>query len=65
MIIQRLKSKTYWLGIATQALGILALIQGNLSSLGIPADKVGWAFIAVGALTQILREFTNQPVSDK
>lgn len=64
-LAKRLKSKTVWLGIATQLLGVLVLMQANLTSLHIPPEWVGWAAVIIGTLIGILREFTKKPVDEK
>ncbi|MFZ5697783.1 MAG: hypothetical protein ACOY9J_03520 [Pseudomonadota bacterium] len=64
-ILKRLKSRTVWLGIAVQLLGVLTLVQSNLGSLNIPPQYAGWAAIIVGTLIGVLRELTTKPVSEK
>lgn len=64
-IKKRLKSKMHWLGVGTQVLGALTLLQANVHSLGIPQDKIGYAIIGVGIAINILREFTTKPVAEK
>ena len=64
-LMKRLKSKTHWLGIGTQLLGLLTLLQANVGGLGIPPDKIGYAIIGVGFAINILRELTTKPVSSK
>ena len=64
-IKKRLKSKSVWLGIGTQLLGVLVIVQANLGSLNIPAEYVGWAAVAVGTAIGVLRELTHKPVDEK
>ena len=64
-LIKRLKSRTHWLGIGTQLLGALALVQGNVHQLGIPPDKIGFVIIGIGVAINVLREMTTKPVDAK
>lgn len=65
-LIKRLKSRTYWLGLATLALGALETAQatGSLPQL---FDGQVRAAITVGTavLIFLLRELTTGKVSDK
>jgi hypothetical protein len=66
MILQRLKSKTYWLGIATFALGAFetAEASGMLPQLFEGHTRAG---ITLGTALAIftLRELTKNPVGEK
>ena len=61
---KRLKSRFHWLGAGTILYG-LQMAQGNINSLGIPPDKVGWVVIFIGLAIHVLRERTTKPVSEK
>jgi len=62
-ISNRLKSKTYWLGIATLLLGALETAQatGALPEMFSPNAKAG-VTIGVAVAIFILRELTTKPV---
>ncbi|MFP5504947.1 MAG: hypothetical protein ACLGH6_01995 [Gammaproteobacteria bacterium] len=62
-ISKRLKSKTYWLAIATAGLGIVEVNMHLLqAALG---QYYGAAFIVVALLGMAVREITTGPVADK
>lgn len=63
MIVQRLKSKTYWLGASVIALGF---IQGNLHHLEEILGKwYGPVLMLIGVLVIFLRELTTKPLAEK
>jgi hypothetical protein len=66
IIVQRLKSKTYWLGIATFALGALETAQSS-GMLPQMLDGHTRAAITLGTALAIfvLRELTKLPVGEK
>jgi hypothetical protein len=62
-VLNRLKSKTYWLAIVTAGIGILEANIGLLrDNLG---EHYGYAFVAVAVLSMAVREATYGPVGDK
>lgn len=65
-IWKRLKSKTYWLGLAVLLLGALEQAQatGMIPSL-FEGRVQGWVMIGVSVLIFLLREATKQPVAEK
>ena len=65
-ILKRLRSKTYWLGIATLILGALEAAQatGVLPDL-LDGKAKGYLTIGVAVAIFILREMTSKPVKDK
>jgi len=63
MISQRLKSKTYWLGLVVSTLGVIQMNWPEVqASLGAYA---GWAYIGLGIAINIMRELTTGSLSDK
>lgn len=66
MLIKRLRSKTYWLGIATFALGALETAQatGALPELFGETVRAGMT-ILTAILIFVLRELTHKSVTDK
>lgn len=66
MLLKRLRSKTYWLGIATFALGALETAQatGALPELFGDTVRAGMT-VLTAVLIFVLRELTSKPVSDK
>lgn len=65
-LTKRLRSRTYWLGIATLLLGALETAQatGVLPEMFSPNAKAA-VTIGVAVLIFILRELTTKPVGDK
>ena len=63
MIKQRLKSKTYWLGMAAVGIGIA---EQNFSMISDQlGNNAGWVYIVLGMAGFGVRELTKGPVSDK
>ena len=55
-------SKSFWVGLLTTLLGLLALFMGEEWIKANPA-LVGWLTTASGILTMILRVLTGTPVT--
>lgn len=59
MLIQRLKSRTYWLA-------ILVAVSANLPGLsGLLGEYYGLASLVIAVLIAGMREVTTKPVSEK
>lgn len=59
LIKQRLRSKTYWLGVAIAATPLLEMITGPVTSINPVAGAV------IGLAVIVLRELTREPLSAK
>lgn len=64
MILKRLKSRTYWLGVGVMALGYMEAYGDQLGPI-LPPEYRGYATLAIGAAIMILRELTNKPIKEK
>lgn len=62
-ISKRLKSKTYWLAIATAGLGIVEVNMHLMQEM--LGQYYGAAFIVVALLAMAVREMTTGPVTGK
>lgn len=63
---KRLKSKTYWLGLSTLALGGLETAQATGSVPNLFDGKMrALATVLTAVLIFVLREATRKPVADK
>jgi uncharacterized membrane protein len=65
LLKQRLKSKTYWLAIASVLLGIVQSNPAILGWAGLSGTDAGNVLIAVGILGGLIREFTTGPLAEK
>lgn len=64
MIVNRLKSKTYWFGVSVIAAGYLEANTRVISQL-IPENYRALAVSTLGVIVLLLREVTKAPLSDK
>lgn len=65
-IWKRLKSKTYWLGFATLALGILEAAQATNTLPDLLEGRTkALATLAISVMIFLLREMTTAPVASK
>lgn len=65
-IWKRLKSKTYWLGLAVLLLGALEQAQATGAVPALFEGKAqGWVTIGISVAIFLLREATIKPVAEK
>lgn len=63
MIKQRLKSKTYWLGLTVTGLGLMQMNFPSIASFF--GEYQGWVLIGIGIGIKAVRELTDKPLSAK
>lgn len=63
-LLQRLKSKTYWLAIVVGVLGAVQIAWPTM--LPVMGEKLfGWTTLIIGVAVALLREVTREPLQDK